>query len=51
MLCGTDSYMDLALKISGLSDRNVSRLRDAYFTKGNNQIVVVLFTRNGGGNR
>lgn len=43
--------MDIALHVSGLSDKNVGRLRDAYFAMEDDQIVVAVFTRNGSGNR
>jgi hypothetical protein len=51
MLYGTNSQMDAALKAAGLSDANLGRIRDAYFVNDNQDIVVAVFTRNGGGNR
>lgn len=51
MLCGTDGYMDVALRVAGLEDKNVGRLRDAYFVMEDDDIIVAVFTRNGGGNR
>lgn len=39
------------LTVSGLDDENLGRVRDIYLELRNGKPVVVVFTRNGGGNR
>jgi hypothetical protein len=52
MLMQTGPNAPLAMAALGLEDPQLAgRFRDAYFTREDGEIVVALFTRNGGNNR
>ena len=51
MIYGKNVYCNLAMHAAGLEDKNVGRLRDAYFVMEEGEIAVCVYTRNGGGNR
>ena len=51
MICGNNKHDDVALEMAGLTDKNLGRYRDAYFEMKDDELIVVVYTRNGCGNR
>ena len=51
LLFGKSPQTEIALTVAGLRDKELGRFRDAYLIKKDNQIMVAVYTRNGGGNR
>lgn len=50
-ILGTHPFIKQLLLILGLDFKEYGRLRDVYLKKENEKLVIVVFTRNGGGNR